>query len=167
MKRFGIFASIIALLLCCILCACTPKTTTTPTHNATAEAVVVDNSTTVDMSNAPATVKGDAFEKNTYRTLWTLKTMYKIMMLTANDLYNDEKITPVQKQQIIDLGKIYYGSYLSMVTAFEVYKKSHSEDDKLSLTTLMFAAVKNYNAVIDYYNTITTGINGVQQWKKM
>lgn len=132
-----------------------PTVTTVPTTTETAEAVTkpVDESTD--------------FTKITYRTIHTMGTMYDVLMRTAGELYKEKLITEEQKAQLIDLGYIYYGSYQGLVTAFETYEKSKNDEDKISITLMVIETVKKYNKVLEYYNDVTKGIKGVQQWTKI
>ena len=111
--------------------------------------------------------ESDDFTKITYRTIHTMGTMYDVLMSTAGELHREKILTDEQKKKIIDLGYIYEGSYQTLVTAFEMYKKSKNDDDKISITVMVIETVRKYNSILEYYNSVTKGVKGVQQWTKI
>ena len=155
---------IMVLLLCCMMVVGCSKKETPPTTTTTS------NSTAVVAPEVPVTQpeeNADEFVKITYRTIHTMGTMYNVLMGTAGNLYKEKVLTEEQKNKMIDLGYIYYGSYQALATAFEAYQKSKSDDEKISLTLLVIETVKKYNSVLEYYNDVTKGVKGVQQWTKI
>ena len=154
---------VLVLLLCCtLITGCSKKETTVPT--------TITNSTNAVVLEVPITQPDeyvDEFNKTIYRTIHTMGTMYNVLMGTAGNLYKEKVLTEEQKNKMIDLGYIYYGSYQTLVTAFEAYQKVQSDDGRISITLLTIETVKKYNIVLEYYNDVTKGVKGVQQWTKM
>ncbi len=153
---------ILCILLLFVSTGCTKSTTQDPDIKPS-----VEHSTSVPVTNATSTNESDDFTKITYRTIHTMGTMYDVLMSTAGELHKEKILTDEQKKKIIDLGYIYEGSYQTLVTAFEMYKKSKNDDDKISITVMVIETVRKYNSILEYYNSVTKGVKGVQQWTKI
>ena len=108
---------------------------------------------------------GCTFEKTTYVTLNTMGIAYESIMKVSADLYKDKQITEEQKDKIIELGTVFYGSYHTLVEAFELYKMSQTTEVKKTVTIVMAQTVKSYNNFVSYYNDTTKSINTIQQWE--
>lgn len=151
----GVIMFIVVLLVCVFGCTSAKQKLELPQNG-----TVVFNGTT----NATTT---STIAKNTFRTLTTIGTMYKVVMTTAGELYKDGELNDIQKQKIIDVGNIAYASYHIGVDSYDAYMKLSSPDNELKLLTTVKLAVTNYNELIVQYNTLTSGIKGVQQWKSL
>jgi len=162
MKRSMLYYVMTAMMICLMLLAgCTKDAPSVSTGNTSNSTV----STDIPVTQPEET--SDEFTKITYRTIHTMGTMYNVLMGTAGSLHKEKVITDEQKKKMIDLGYIYYGSYQGLVTAFESYQKVKSEDGKISLTLMLIQTVKQYNTILEYYNDVTKGVKGVQQWTKI
>ena len=99
--------------------------------------------------------------------------MYKIVMTTAGELYKEGSLdsnstmAEIKKQKIIDMGNIVYASYHTALDGYDAYIKLNSTENELGLISKLKLAVSNYNDLISQYNTLTSGIKGVQQWKSL
>ena len=107
------------------------------------------------------------FEKNTYRTLFTMGTTYDVCMKTAADLHSKGMLSEEKKEKLIDLGNIYYGSYHTTVTSFNLYLANNDKEMKEAVVSGVIDAVKKYNTFIEYYNSVTKGIEGVKEWNSL
>lgn len=155
---------LLLLLLCCVSVVGCSKKIAGPV------APPVTNSTVAVAPEVPVTQPtegSDEFTKITYRTIHTMGTMFNVLMGTAGNLHKEKILTDDQKNKMIDLGYIYYGAYQTLATAFEAYQKVQSDDGKISITLMVIETVKKYNTVLEYYNDVTKGVKGVQQWKKI
>lgn len=162
MKRSMVYYVMCLMMICfVVLAGCTKDTPSVSTDATNSSVVSPEVPVTQPEENA------EEFVKITYRTIHTMGTMYNVLMGTAGNLYKEKVLTEEQKNKMIDLGYIYYGSYQTLATAFEAYQKSKSDDEKISLTLLVIETVKKYNTVLEYYNDVTKGVKGVQQWRKI
>lgn len=163
MKRTNLLSLIVVLIFILFLSLGCNKQSTS--QNSTL--IPNEQNTVVSVNSTTPEVVSDDFTKVTYRTIHTMGTMYEVLMSTAGELYKEKIITEEQKTKLIDLGYIYHGSYHALVTAFEMYKKSQTDEEKISITLMVIETVKKYNKVLEYYNDITKGVKGVQQWTKI
>lgn len=138
----------------------------------TTNTTVEHQTTAVVNATPPVVIEEDPkesaeFEKNAYRTLQTMKSMYVILMSTSGDLYRNGDLGEEARTKIVDLGNVYYGSYMTLVKALEEYHKFKNEESKLALALQLYKTIKDYNTILDYFNSVTSGIKGVQQWKNL
>ena len=168
MKRFTGLLVMLMMVFVLILGGCN-KSTTMDTHNTTLATTNASSDLVVVLTpNQPnVSIESNDFEKNTYRTIVTMDTMFNVLMETGGSLYKEKMLTDSSRLKLEALGNIYYGAHQALVLTFETYKKVQDEDSKLALALQFYKTVKNYNEVLDCYNDVTKGIKGVQQWTKL
>ena len=96
----------------------------------------------------------DTFEKNAYRSMYTIGTTYDALMESAADLYGQGLITDEQKAEIIKLANIFYVSYQSAVDAFDVYLKLKDKESKEAFQVILAETIAKLGNVEDYLRRI-------------
>ena len=112
--------------------------------------------------------------KNGWRSLAVSATTYNAVMETSGKLYKDGKLSEEKKALLVHVGKIYTGAYNSAVDALEDYERvvrlEGSATDIASAKTAFKAAAEilktNLFSLIDSYNVIVEGIDGITKIEK-
>lgn len=114
---------------------------------------------------------GDQVEKNAYRALSVMSATYDGIMLSAGDAYKNKLITEDQRNKIVDVGNVFYGTFHTANSALASYIKVRDEGgnvdkaqgDMVLAVNLALEAMMNFTA---YYNDVASGIEGMKKWEE-
>lgn len=112
--------------------------------------------------------------KTGWKSLAVSATVYSTVMNTSGKLYREGKLSEEKKETLVNMGKIYTGSYNVAVDTLVQYEKAVSEDANSANTNAMKVCFQvavgtlkdNLFSLIDNYNLIVTGIEGVTKIEK-
>ena len=112
--------------------------------------------------------------KNGWRALAVSATTYNAVMETSGKLYKEGKLSEEKKNLLVNVGKIYTGSYNTATDALAAYEKvvsaGGSSDSVLTAKTVFKASAEvlktNLFDLIDDYNMVTDGIEGITKIEK-
>lgn len=78
-----------------------------------------------------------SMESKTYKVLKTAADIYEAGMSAMGDLYAQGRINEQEKDKIIELANIFWGTYHSASASFDIWSRSKTEDNKIALDKIL------------------------------